>query len=70
MRITNINPETHPTEAYRDEELTDGERVEFNDDWRARTKKHIGEALCDEYDHIVPVDNGDETDADSASDEE
>lgn len=61
MWIKNTNPETHPTRALSDDELTDGERVEFTENWKANVPADVGEALCDEYDHFVPVENEDET---------
>lgn len=60
MWIENTNPEQHPTRTLRSE-LTDGESVEFSSNWTANVSKDVAAALCDEYDHLVPVDTGGET---------
>lgn len=54
MWIENTDAETYPTRALR-HELTDGELVEFSENWKANVPQEIGERLVNEFDHLEPA---------------
>lgn len=61
MWIKNTAAETKPLRSLRNEH-TDGELVTFTATGKAQVPAAIGDALCAEYDHLAPVENGGESD--------
>jgi hypothetical protein len=61
MWVENTEPETHPTDELSDPEGTNGETVEFTDNWTANVTTEVGESMVEHYSHIEEVED-EETD--------
>jgi hypothetical protein len=68
MWIQNTDPETYPTESFSDEYLTDGETVEFTENWTANVSEDVADRLVEEVDHIEPYDADDDVGDEPTSD--
>lgn len=62
-----IETQNNPEGRLRDEDLTDGEWVEFSDG-AARVRAEIGERLAQAYDHITIRDETDDESGDGGGD--
>lgn len=54
MWIQNTQPDVYPTESLRSE-ATNGELVEFTENWKANVSRDVGERLVEQYDHLEPT---------------